>query len=109
MPKLKIVELNKELDIEQGIPILMGASLQGINFGFICGGNAACGTCTIVVKEGAETLKPRNSKESFLAKAMMLGEDQRLGCQTEMGSGDLTVSIPALGRPATPFSLPFPR
>jgi len=97
MPKLKIVELNKELDIEQGIPILMGASLQGVNFGFICGGN------------GADSLKPRNAKESFLAKAMMLGDDQRLGCQTEMGSGDLTVSIPALGRPASPFSLPFPR
>lgn len=109
MPKLKIQELNKELDIESGMQILIGASLQGVNFGFICGGNAACGTCTIVVKEGAETLKTRNQKEAFLAKAMMLGDDQRLGCQTEMGSGDLTVSIPALGRPASPFSMPFPQ
>lgn len=109
MPKLKIIELDKELDVEPGMPILMAASLQGVNFGFICGGNAACGTCTIVVKDGADSLKPRNSKESFLAKAMMLGDDQRLGCQTEMGSADLTVSIPALGRPPSPFSLPFPR
>ena len=109
MPKLKILEINKELSIEPGIPILIGASLQGVNFGFVCGGNAACGTCTIVVKEGGENLSPRNSKEAFLAKAMMLNDDQRLGCQTEMGSGDLTVSIPALGRPPSPFSLPFPR
>ncbi|MDA8060733.1 MAG: 2Fe-2S iron-sulfur cluster-binding protein [Leptospirillum sp.] len=109
MPKLTITELNKSVEIESGVPILISLMVQGISFGFVCGGNAACGTCNLIVKEGAETLKPRNAKEGFLAKAMMLSDDNRLACQTEMGTGDLTVSVPALGRPQTPFSMPFPK
>lgn len=98
MPKLKIVELDREIDIPTGVRILQGSMAQGVTFGFICGGNAACGTCLVRVIEGIGTIGPRNQKEDFLAKAMMLESDYRLGCQTEMGAGDILVSIPSLSR-----------
>jgi ferredoxin len=98
MPTVKIIELDLELEIPTGETILQGTMAQGITFGFVCGGNAACGTCLVKVMEGLETLLPRNQKEEFLAKAMMLDREYRLGCQTEVGPTDLLISIPSLGR-----------
>ncbi len=106
MAKMTITELNKTVEIEPGTLILASLMAQGVTFGFVCGGNAACGTCNLIIKEGGESLSPRNKKEAFLSKAMMLSDDNRLACQTEMGTADLIVSVPALGRPQTPFSMP---
>lgn len=98
MPTVKIIELDRGLDIPAGETILQGSMSRGLAFGFICGGNAACGTCLVKVLEGLESLPPRNQKEDFLSKAMMLEPEYRLGCQTEVGSSDLLISVPSLAR-----------
>lgn len=98
MPIVKIIELNQEVDIATGETVLRGAMAHGIHFGFVCGGNAACGTCLIKVADGLETLPPRNQKEDFLSKAMMLEPEYRLGCQTTIGPVNLLISIPAFAR-----------
>jgi ferredoxin len=98
MPVVKILEGNLELDIPSGETILQGSMIRGLTFGFVCGGNAACGTCLVKVLEGLESLSPRNQKEDFLAKAMMLDPDYRLGCQTEIGQAPLVISILSLAR-----------
>ncbi len=98
MPSVKIIELDREIDIPAGDTILQGAMGHGITFGFVCGGNAACGTCLVKVLEGLESLRERNSKEDFLAKAMMLDPEYRLGCQTEVSGAHLVISIVSLAR-----------
>ncbi len=102
MPSVKIIELDREINIPEGDTILQGAMAHGITFGFVCGGNAACGTCLVKVLEGLETLRERNSKEDFLAKAMMLDPEFRLGCQTEVSKAPLVISIVSLAREQRP-------
>ncbi len=98
MPKVRIIELDREIEIPSGQTILQGSMANGINFGFVCGGNAACGTCLVKIVEGLESLGARNPKEDFLAKAMMLEPEYRLGCQTEVSESPLVCSIVSLAR-----------
>lgn len=101
MPKLTIKDVNRVLDVEEDTTILMAAYTNGIFWGMVCGGNAACGTCLVHVESGSDILEPRNKVESMLARFLMLKDDQRLGCQTRV-KGDLVISVPALsgrGRP----------
>jgi 2Fe-2S ferredoxin len=98
MPSVKIIELDREIEILPGQTILQGAMANGIAFGFVCGGNAACGTCLVKIVEGLESLGKRNPKEDFLAKAMMLEPEYRLGCQTEVSDTPLVCSILSLAR-----------
>ncbi len=98
MPSVKIIELDREIEILPGQTILQGAMANGITFGFVCGGNAACGTCLVKIVEGLDSLGARNPKEDFLAKAMMLEPEYRLGCQTEVSEAPLVCSILSLSR-----------
>lgn len=98
MPTIKIKELEGDIEVPEGETILQGAMAHGITFGFVCGGNAACGTCLVKVLEGLESLGKRNPKEDFLAKAMMLEPEFRLGCQTVVSNSPLVISIVSLGR-----------
>jgi len=102
MPKLTIKEANRTLEVENGTSILMAAYTNGIFWGMVCGGNAACGTCVVHVEAGSELLDPRNKVEAMLARFLMLKDDQRLGCQTQV-KGDLIVSVPALSRGSQPI------
>ncbi|MBI5198223.1 MAG: (2Fe-2S)-binding protein [Nitrospirae bacterium] len=101
MPKLTIKEVNRVLDVEENTTILMAAYMNGIFWGMVCGGNAACGTCMVHVQSGGEHLEPRNKVEAMLARFLMLKDDQRLGCQTRV-KGDLVVSVPALSGKGQP-------
>jgi 2Fe-2S ferredoxin len=69
------------------------------NFGFslehACGGNCACTTCHVIVKEGEENLSEMDDDEADrLEQAPGLTLHSRLGCQAIV-SGDVVVEIPA--------------
>ncbi len=69
------------------------------NFGFhlehACGGNCACTTCHVIVKEGEENLSEMDEDEADrLEQAPGLTLHSRLGCQAIV-SGDVVVEIPA--------------
>ncbi len=98
MPTVRIVEIDREIEVPEGRPLLQGAMDQGISFGFLCAGEAACATCLVKVVEGLDSLPPRNTLEDFLAKAMLLETDLRLACQTPAGASPLLLSFPSLGR-----------
>ncbi|MHB8368287.1 MAG: 2Fe-2S iron-sulfur cluster-binding protein [Leptospirales bacterium] len=98
MPTVRIIEVDREIEIPEGKTLLQGAMDHGLPFGFVCGGNAACGTCLVRVIEGLDSLPPRNPMEDFLSKAMLLEAEFRLGCQTPVGSAPLVLSIPSLSR-----------
>ena len=65
-----------------------------------CGGNNACTTCHIWVKEGAENLSPMEDEEADrLDMAADLQLNSRLGCQAQITKpGKVVVEIPAWNR-----------
>ena len=108
MPKVTFLPLNVTVEFdaaqlpysEHGKP---GSLLDiALNFGMhlehACGGNCACTTCHVVVKEGEENLSPMDDDEADrLDMAADLTLHSRLGCQCVV-SGDVVVEIPAWNR-----------
>src|ERR1700682_512464 len=73
---------------------------QGIRLDHACGGNCACTTCHIWVKEGAENLSAMDDDEADrLDMAADLQLNSRLGCQAVITKpGKVVVEIPAWNR-----------
>ena len=72
----------------------------GITLDHACGGNCACTTCHIWVKEGAENLSEMDDDEADrLDMAADLQLNSRLGCQAQITKpGKVVVEIPAWNR-----------
>ena len=72
----------------------------GIPLDHACGGNCACTTCHIWIKEGAENLSAMDDDEADrLDMAADLQLNSRLGCQVQITKpGKVVVEIPAWNR-----------
>ncbi|HVG22345.1 MAG TPA: 2Fe-2S iron-sulfur cluster-binding protein [Blastocatellia bacterium] len=65
----------------------------GVDLQHACGGNCACTTCHVIVKEGEENLTAMDDDEDdrlYMADGLTL--HSRLGCQAVV-KGDVTVEI----------------
>ena len=85
---------------EHGKPLsLLDIALNhGVHLEHACGGNCACTTCHVVVKDGEENLSPMDDDEADrLDMAADLTLHSRLGCQCVV-KGDVVVEIPAWNR-----------
>jgi 2Fe-2S ferredoxin len=73
---------------------------NGVKLDHACGGNCACTTCHVWVKEGAENLSEMDDDEADrLDMAADLQLNSRLGCQAVIkGPGKVVVEIPAWNR-----------
>jgi len=73
---------------------------NGIALDHACGGNCACTTCHVWVKEGAENLSEMDDEEADrLDMAADLQLSSRLGCQAVITKpGKVVVEIPAWNR-----------
>ena len=70
----------------------------GVHLEHACGGNNACTTCHVVVKQGEENLSEMQEDEmDRLDTAADLTLHSRLGCQCVV-KGDVVVEIPAWNR-----------
>ena len=56
----------------------------------ICGGNARCSTCRIIIQQGLENVLPRNEIEQQLAEKKGMEDIIRLACQTRI-KGSVTL------------------
>lgn len=66
----------------------------GVNLEHSCGGNCACTTCHVIVKQGEDNLTEMDEDEEdrlYMADGLTL--HSRLGCQCVV-TGDVTVEIP---------------
>ena len=102
LPEGKTVEFDPETlpYKHHGKPLsLLDISLNfGVHLEHACGGNCACTTCHVVVKEGEENLSEMEDDEmDRLDGAPGLTLHSRLGCQCEV-KGDVVVEIPAWNR-----------
>lgn len=67
---------------------------NGLTLEHNCGGNCACTTCHVIVREGEENLSEmEEDEEDKLDQAPGLTPYSRLGCQCVV-QGDVTVEIP---------------
>lgn len=67
---------------------------NGITLEHNCGGNCACTTCHVIVRNGEENLSEmEEDEEDKLDQAPGLTPYSRLGCQCVV-QGDVTVEIP---------------
>jgi ferredoxin, 2Fe-2S len=85
---------------EHGLPesILDVALHFGVPLEHACGGNCACTTCHIVVKNGDENLtEMEECEEDRLDMAPGLTLHSRLGCQAVV-KGDVVLEIPEWNR-----------
>jgi len=68
---------------------------HGVNLEHACGGNCACTTCHVIIREGFDSLAESEEKEDdLLDKAWGLEPTSRLSCQAKVGNSDLVVEIP---------------
>jgi 2Fe-2S ferredoxin len=72
----------------------------GIHLDHACGGNCACTTCHVVVKEGKQLLSEMDDDEADrLDTAAGLTLHSRLGCQAQITkAGEVVVEIPSWNR-----------
>lgn len=86
LPDQQLVEAGQAFTI-------LDASLEaGIPHTHICGGNARCSTCRVLIMEGLEHCAPRTAAEQELADRLHFEPAVRLACQTEIvGAGKIAL------------------
>jgi ferredoxin, 2Fe-2S len=76
------------------LDVLLG---HGIALEHACGGNCACTTCHVIVKQGGNQLSPaEEDEEDMLDRAPGLTPTSRLGCQAvvEDPEAEIVVLVP---------------
>jgi len=104
LPEGKTVEFERDKlpykDHGKELSILDVALNYGVRLDHACGGNCACTTCHVWVKEGAENLSEMDDDEADrLDMAADLQLNSRLGCQAVITKpGKVVVEIPSWNR-----------
>ena len=92
--KITFLPQNVAIEVEEGKSILDIALENDIELDHNCGGNCACTTCHVIVKDGMNNLSEADDDENdLLDKAVGLTLTSRLGCQAHV-YGDVVVEIP---------------
>ena len=82
------------VEVDDGTSILDAALNHGVDLEHNCGGNCACSTCHVIVREGMDHLSERSEEEEDqLDDAEGLTLTSRLACQAKI-SGPVIVVIP---------------
>ena len=108
MPKVTFMPANVTVEFdsgnlpyhEHGLPesILDIALHFGVHLEHACGGNCACTTCHVIVKDGDDNLSEMEEcEEDRLDMAPGLTLHSRLGCQAVV-TGDVVLEIPDWNR-----------
>jgi ferredoxin len=100
MPKVTFVNEKKEVEVQPGANLRQEAAKAGVEIyrsldRYVnCRGLGMCGTCSILVKKGAEALGPKTLIEKLtLARSFAsIGNENeiRLACQTKI-NGDCSI------------------
>jgi len=90
MPKIHYLTDGRTIDAGSDTTLLRASLAHGIAHTHVCGGNAKCSTCRVLVIEGLGHCCPRNEREARLALDRHFSADIRLACQTTV-SGDVTL------------------
>ena len=90
MPHINYLSDDKIIETDTATSILQTSLHNGIPHTHVCGGNAKCSTCRVLVLDGLEQCCPRNEKEQKMADRRHFSANVRLACQTTL-TGDVTL------------------
>jgi len=92
MPAVTILPVAATIDVADDESVMAAARQQGLWWPTICGGDAECGTCWVIVEEGLERCSEMGETErARLALGMKANEPRaRLACQLRV-RGPVTV------------------
>jgi len=79
---------DRAIDTDSETSILQTSLNNGIPHTHVCGGNARCSTCRVLILGGLENCRPRNEKEQKMSDRRHFGPTVRLACQTTL-TGDV--------------------
>jgi len=82
LPTITYLPDNKSVESEEGETILQTSLRLEIPHTHVCGGNARCSTCRVIILNGLENCSQRNSLEQGLANRLNFSPQIRLACQT---------------------------
>ena len=89
------------IEVAAGTTILQAAQKAGAKVGFACGGNCACSTCHVYVRQGYDSLSDvEENEEDILDKAFDVRPVSRLSCQSKIGGADLVCELTRESRTA---------
>ena len=101
MPKVTFLPDGNTIEVAPGSTLLQAAQKAHAQVGFACGGNCACSTCHVYVKEGVDSLSEiQEGEEDILDKAFDVKPVSRLACQSKVGDADLVCEITRESRQA---------
>jgi adenylate cyclase len=90
MAKISCLPDKKCLEINESDTVLAALLANGIEQTHVCGGNAYCSTCRIMILDGIQNCSTPTSAERVLAKKLDFPVHIRLACQTKV-SGDVSI------------------
>lgn len=90
MPTITYHQAAKTVKVDPNNTILSASVQYQIPHIHICGGNARCSTCRVIVLAGLEHYSARNQAEQAIASRLNFGQRVRLACQTTI-QGDIAI------------------
>lgn len=94
MPKIKILDLDRTIETEEGTSLLDACLDHDIEIDHACGGVCACSTCHVWIEEGMDNLNEASEdEEDRLEGAKGVNLKSRLSCQC-LVEGDIVVKFP---------------
>lgn len=93
---------NKKNTVIPNTSILDAALEIGLPLRHVCGGNATCTTCKVIIEEGYANLSPPSIKEIAMLGYEKIMLKYRLSCQTKV-NGNMTVRVPGVGERSKGF------
>ena len=84
MPHVEVLPDDAEIEASEQETILQALLRHGIPHAHVCGGNARCSTCRLLILEGLQYCSPRSPKEQRIAERLHFPPTIRLACQTQI-------------------------
>jgi len=78
------------VEVDSATSILQASLRHGIPHTHVCGGNARCSTCRVLILDGLENVCDRNEREQKMALRRNFSPNVRLACQTTL-RGDVVL------------------
>ncbi len=90
MPKITCLPDQQTLEVAPTDTILQSLLKADIPHAHVCGGNAYCSTCRVMILQGIEECSPPTTAERTLNRKLEFPIHVRLACQTKV-QGDVTL------------------
>ena len=95
LPHPEICPGGTSFELQRGGMLTEALIKHGVAIEHACDMVAACATCHVLVRKGADSLKPPGDEENDeLDNAWGIEPDSRLSCCVKLGSADITIELP---------------